>query len=138
MDNPDHAALLSLHWGDLAHSRPAAADSEANRRGHQRFPLTLKLRYTLRSGQEGAGELSNMGSSGLLFQCDHRFNKSELIQVSLEWPYMLDGSCPLQLCVHGRVLRSGDSGTALSILKYEFRTVRKSAPPDGGKSINRM
>jgi len=71
-----------------------------------------------------------MGSSGLLFQCGHRFVKGELINVSLEWPYLLDGSCPLQLCVHGRILRSGDSGTALTTMKYEFRTARRTVPAE--------
>jgi hypothetical protein len=83
------------------------------------------LTYALRTGEHGSGELSNMGSSGLLFQCGHHFVKGELIKVSLEWPYLLDGRCPLQLCVHGRVLRSGDSGTAVATMKYEFRTARR-------------
>jgi hypothetical protein len=88
----------------------------------------LKLAYRLNSGQHGIGELSNMGSSGLLFQSGHRFVRGELIKVSLEWPYLLDGSCPLQLCVDGRILRSGDSGTALATMKYEFRTARRMGP----------
>jgi hypothetical protein len=71
-----------------------------------------------------------MGSSGLLFQCGHRFVKGELIKVSLEWPYLLDGSCPLQLTVHGRVLRSGDSGTAVVIMKHKFRTARRTVPAE--------
>jgi hypothetical protein len=102
----------------------------SNRREQRRFPLALKLTYSLKSGQHGSGELSNMGSSGLLFQCGHRFVKGELINVSLEWPYLLDGSCPLQLCVHGRILRSGDSGTALATMKYEFRTARRTVPAE--------
>ncbi len=85
----------------------------------------MKLTYTLKSGQHGSGELCNMGSSGLLFQCGHRFVRGEFVKVSLEWPYLLDGSCPLQLCVQGRILRSADSGTAIATMKYEFRTARK-------------
>jgi hypothetical protein len=71
-----------------------------------------------------------MGSSGLLFQCGHRFVKGELVKVSLEWPYLLDGSCPLQLCVDGRILRSGDSGTAVATMKHEFRTARRTVPAE--------
>lgn len=99
----------------------------SNRREQRRFPLAFKLTYSSKSGEHGSGELSNMGSSGLLFQCGHRFVKGELIKVSLEWPYLLDGSCPLQLCVHGRVLRSGDSGTAIATMKHEFRTARRTS-----------
>jgi hypothetical protein len=90
----------------------------------------LKLTYTLKSGQQGSGSLTNMGSSGLLFQCDHRFAKGELVRVSLEWPYMLDGSCPLQLCLQGRILRCGDSGTAFATMRYEFRTARRTVPAE--------
>jgi hypothetical protein len=122
--NPDRANLFPLHWGDLARGVTAVAGS--NRRQQRRFPLALKLTYALKSGQHGTGEISNMGSSGLLFQCDHRFVRGELVKVSLEWPYLLDGSCPLQLCLHGRILRSGDSGTAIATMKYEFRTARRT------------
>jgi hypothetical protein len=128
--DPDRANLFPLHWGDLARARAVACVSGKNRRVQRRFPLTLKLKYTLKSGQRGSGDLSNMGSSGLLFQCGHRFAKGELIKVSLDWPYLLDGCCPLQLCVHGRVLRSGDSGTALETMKHEFRTARRTAPEE--------
>jgi hypothetical protein len=107
-----------------------ASAAGSNRRGQRRFPLTLKLTYTLKSGQQGSGELTNMGSSGLLFQCAHHFVKGELIKVSLDWPYMLDGSCPLQLVVQGRILRSGDSGTAIATLKHEFRTARRVVPAE--------
>jgi hypothetical protein len=126
--DPKRADLFPLHWGDLAHSRVTAAVTASNRRGQHRFPLVLKLTYTWGSGQHGSGELINMGSSGLLFRCSHRFVKGELIRVSVEWPYLLGGSCPLQLCVHGRILRSGDSGTALTTMKYEFRTARRIVP----------
>jgi hypothetical protein len=101
-----------------------------NRREQRRFALALKLTYTSKSGEHGSGELCNMGSSGLLFQCAHRFVKGELVKVSLEWPYLLDGSCPLRLSVQGRVLRSGDSGTAVAIMKHEFRTARRKVPAE--------
>jgi hypothetical protein len=71
-----------------------------------------------------------MGSSGLLFQCGHRFVKGELINGSLEWPYLLDGSCPCTQSCNGRILRSSDSGTALATMKYEFRTARRTVPAE--------
>ena len=128
--DPAHGTVFPLHLGDVARSRAAASVSGNNRREQRRFPLALKLTYTLKSGEHGSGDLSNVGSSGLLFRCAHRFVKGELIKVSLEWPYLLDGSCPLQLCVHGRILRSGDSGTAVATMKYEFRTARRTGPAE--------
>ena len=128
--NPARGKLFALSWGDIGHTHAAAAVAGNNRRGQRRFTLALKLTYTLKSGEHGSGDLSNVGSSGLLFRCAHRFVKGELIKVSLEWPYLLDGSCPLQLCVHGRILRSGDSGTAVATMKYEFRTARRTGPAE--------
>ena len=128
LSDPARGSVFPLSWGEIARRRAAAAVPGNNRREQRRFPLALKLTYILKSGEHGSGELSNMGSSGLLFQCDHRFVKGEIIKVSLEWPYLLDGSCPLQLCVHGRILRSTDSGTAVATMKHEFRTARRTAP----------
>jgi hypothetical protein len=128
--DPARGRLFPLSWGDIARSRATASAAGNNRREQRRFPLALKLTYTLKSGEHGSGELCNMGSSGLLFQCRHRFVKGVLIKVSVEWPYLLDGSCPLRLSVQGRVLRSGDSGTAVVIMKHEFRTARRSVPAE--------
>ena len=128
--DPAHGDLFPLHFGDIGRSRAAAALSGNNRREQRRFALALKLTYSLKTGEHGAGELSNMGSSGLFFKCDHHFVRGELVRVSLEWPYLLDGRCPLQLCVDGRVLRSGDSGTAIATMKYEFRTARRTPPAE--------
>jgi hypothetical protein len=128
--DPARAKLLPLSWRDIARTHAASSVAGNNRRAQRRFSLALKLTYTLKSGEHGSGELCNMGSSGLLFQCGHRFVKGELIKVSLEWPYLLDGSCPLQLSVQGRVLRSGDSGTAVVIMKHEFRTARRTVPAE--------
>jgi len=128
--DPARRNPFPAHWGDIARSRAAAAVSGNNRREQRRFSLALKLTYTLKSGEHGSGDVSNMGSSGLLFQCGHRFVKDELIKVSLEWPYLLDGSCPLQLCMYGRILRSGDSGTAVATTRYEFRTARRTVPAE--------
>ena len=67
-----------------------------------------------------------MESSGLLFQSRHRFVRVNSFKVSLEWPHLLDGYCPLQLCVHGRILRTSDSGTAVAAMKHELRTARRT------------
>jgi hypothetical protein len=90
--------------------------------------MLQKVQYTVTSGERGYGELSNIGSTGLLFRCDGRFVSGEVIDISLRWPFLLNGHCPLQLCIRGRVLRSSETGTALAITRYEFRTARKDEP----------
>ena len=99
-----------------------------DRRESRRFPIALKLRYTVKPGTGGEGEVCDISSGGLLFRCDARFPIGKRIQISLAWPFLLNNACPLQLCISGRVLRSSELGTALQIQSYEFRTLGNNAP----------
>jgi hypothetical protein len=45
----------------------------------------------------------------------------ERIQVTLDWPAMLDYRLPLRLDIRGKILRSSAAGTAVAILSYEYR-----------------
>ena len=92
------------------------------RRGHRRFPVPLKLQYTLKSAPGGIGEVTDISSSGLLFQCSQHLRVGEPINVSLAWPFLVNSHCPIQLCISGRIVRSDGFGTALEIRHYEFRT----------------
>lgn len=101
-----------------------------DQRKYLRFKLSFELHYAIRSGPSGDGQLLNIGSGGLLFRCNTILKTGKLIQIVLPWPFLLDGDCPLKLCIRGRVLRSNPEGTAVALLKYEFRTagrVRTSA-----------
>ena len=52
------------------------------------------------------------------------------MQLSLDWPLRLDGICPLQLMIFGRVVRSAKEGCTLRIVRYEFRTrAFRASPP---------
>jgi hypothetical protein len=44
------------------------------------------------------------------------------VELRIEWPFLLQGVCPLELQVWGRVLRSDDQGTVVRMSRYEFRT----------------
>ena len=92
-----------------------------DRRNHRRFAFVLDLQYRLLSGRSGRGELVNISSGGLLFRCGAVLPPGELIEVELAWPSPLDAAQPLRLCIHGFIVRSDSSGTALTIGKYEFR-----------------
>jgi hypothetical protein len=49
------------------------------------------------------------------------------VEMTLEWPFLLDSRIPLQLFATGRILRRGASGFAATIERYEFRTRRISS-----------
>ena len=117
----------------------ALALNQRERRTNRRFPLSLKLRYLLPNLPSGDGEVLDISSGGIRFQSTGVLPVGEAADLILMWPYLLNGDCPLQLMVQGRVLRSGPQGTALKISRYEFRTAPRAPAGgltslDGGKS----
>ena len=103
--------------------QPVLADS--HRRRQIRFPIVLKLNFRMRSGLSGEGVLLNISSSGLLFRCTTNLFAGNQIEIDLPWPCLLNGNCPLQLRIRGRIVRSDQFGTAVAIQKHEFRTVAR-------------
>jgi hypothetical protein len=95
---------------------------QADRRERLRFPIALKMRYSPKRGSNGDGETCNISSTGLLFLSTEQFIVDSEIDLVVVWPYLLNGNCPLKLCIYGRVVRSSRIGTAVSIERYEFRT----------------
>jgi hypothetical protein len=44
------------------------------------------------------------------------------VELSVTWPALLEGKCPLQFVATGRVVRSENNRAAVKIERYEFRT----------------
>jgi hypothetical protein len=63
-----------------------------------------------------------MSSSGILFTAEHDLQQGKRLEMSVSWPARLDDKCNLKLVVKGRVIRSEEGRTAMTIEKYEFRT----------------
>lgn len=104
----------------------------ADRRTNARFPCRLAVSYqTLEqpifSGQ-GTSETLNISSKGLLFTSNEKFEAGQLVQVSLDWPALLENQVPLKLVAEGRIVRNARGQTAMTIDKYEFRTRRIPKP----------
>jgi hypothetical protein len=101
-----------------------------DRRKHIRFPMVLKLLYSLGTGEWAEGTLINISSRGILFQGCGKLPVGKRLEISVKWPFLLEGDTPLQLRVRGRVVRSDSRETAVMTLAHEFRTVaRKRAAP---------
>ena len=98
----------------------------SERRGTNRFPVRQDVRYRViqpRSTQvSGSGTTLNMGSGGILFTTEERLALGRVIELSVNWPARLDGTCPLQFVATGRVVRSEANRAAVRIEKYEFKT----------------
>jgi len=145
-DDADTTALLrsiqkALNGAPPVEPKPSEAEKRASeRRNHARFPCRLAITYQtlespIRSGQ-GASETLNISSKGILFTSDERFETGQLVQVSLDWPARLENQVPLKLVAEGRVVRSAEGKTAMTIDKYEFRT-RRAGPATPSAPLKR-
>jgi hypothetical protein len=66
-----------------------------------------------------------MGSGGILFTTEEKLPVGRSIEISVNWPARLDGTCPLQFVATGRVIRSDEKQAAVRIERYEFKTRRE-------------
>jgi len=111
-------------------------DLSPERRASTRFPLTLEVRYAV-SGRRapletGSGRTIDLSSSGLSFNADRPLLTGQTLDLSIDWPALLNGGVQLQLIMSGVVVRTDGTATALQIQRHEFRTRRvglKAAPP---------
>ena len=96
------------------------------RRSKRRFRLEQEVRYKMLFGQRiaetGTGLTTNISSSGLWFTTANPLSTGLPIEVSMNWPALLNGVCPMKLMIYGCVVRSDERGAAVSIERYEFRT----------------
>jgi len=102
----------------------------AERRRKYRYPLDLSVRFRCPLGESrvsGQGLAVNLSSGGVLVASRHQLNVGAPVEMSIEWPLLLDGKTPLQLLAVGWVLRRGDYHFAATFDRYEFRTMKSSS-----------
>ena len=105
------------------------------RRLRSRYPLDLGVRFRSLSRarfRSGDGRAINISSGGLLVASDHPFSEHDLevgtrVEMRIAWPFLLNGTVPLQLLTVGRVIRRGSSSFAATFELYQFRTVKSSS-----------
>ena len=102
------------------------------RRGTSRFPVKEDVRYRVvqskSSKVSGTGVTLNMGSGGILFTTQEKLPVGKMVEVSVNWPARLGGTCPLQFVATGRVTRAEEDRAAVKIERYEFRTRSSNSP----------
>jgi hypothetical protein len=97
-----------------------------DRRGNARFPLREEVQYRVLHQKTvhvtGSGETLNIGSGGVLFTTQDRLPIGKMVELSVNWPARLGGTCPLKFVALGRVVRSEADRAAVRIERYEFKT----------------
>ncbi|HWQ56587.1 MAG TPA: hypothetical protein VN442_23065 [Bryobacteraceae bacterium] len=100
------------------------------RRLSTRFPIAEEIRFRVldRRGEphEGTGLTVDMSRSGVLFTTSSVLAPGRLLEVSVNWPVALDGTCPLKFVAVGHVVRTGRGLAAVKIEKYQFKTRGKA------------
>ena len=106
-------------------TRGVRIENSTDRRSGRRFAIEQRLYY--RRCGEGAcarGKTVDISSSGVQFTTESALNPGQLVELSMNWPALLGGGCPLKLHMLGYVVRSGPQTAAVKIMRYEFRTRR--------------
>jgi hypothetical protein len=70
----------------------------------------------------GSGHTLNIGSGGILFTTEEKLQVGRTVEISVNWPARLDGTCPLKFVAVGRIVRADFGQAAARIEKYEFKT----------------
>jgi hypothetical protein len=101
------------------------------RRSSNRWPIIREVRYRVLSGRQktkriGSGKTLNISGKGVLFTTESELVEGELVELAVSWPALLNGVLPLKLVAHGLVVRTDDKQAAITIERYEFKTVGSS------------
>ena len=107
------------------------------RRSRSRYPLVLGVRFRFRIKNlliSGQGHTVNFSAGGLLVASPHIGSRDEVltgarVQMTIDWPVLLDGKIALQLHADGRVVRNGLDDFAATFFRPEFRTMRSASLP---------
>ena len=106
------------------------SEISGDRRSRRRFPIEFPLSYKIvRNGLvtgTGTGTTVDMGSGGIAFTANNTFKIGAHVELSVSWPVLLNGHCPMKLVVEGRVVRSNGCLTAIRMDQHEFRTQGRS------------
>jgi hypothetical protein len=96
-----------------------------DRRTDRRYAFPLSLRFSYRKcgvAAAGSGATEDLSRGGIRFTTDDPPPVGVEIELRIEWPFLLQNVCPLELLVRGKVLRSNAQRTVASMYSYEFRT----------------
>jgi len=106
----------------------------ADRRLKRRFRIEQDVRYKMLYGQRvaetGLGKTTDISSGGVSFTTDNMLSIGIPVELSMNWPVLLNQNCALKLMIYGCVVRSNGQGSAMVIERYEFRTQGK-----GGRHV---
>ena len=98
-----------------------------DRRVDRRYPILLDVRWKLihrkRVLDSGQGRTLDLSSGGVQFESGRTLPEDFDVELAISWPVLLRNVAPMQLVVHGRIVRSKDGRVAVRMTQHDFRTV---------------
>jgi hypothetical protein len=99
---------------------------QPERRAKRRFPIEQEVRYRMLYGRNiaetGMGRTMNMSSGGVWFTTETVLPVGMPVELSINWPVLLNDICPMKLMINGFVVHSDERGAGVATERYEFRT----------------
>jgi hypothetical protein len=95
-------------------------------RARPRYQLNLELRFSYRYGKctyHGTGRTKDLSDKVICFESDQELPGGVQLELRIAWPFALQGLFPLEMIVHGALLRQQRSLAVLRLEEFEFRTL---------------
>jgi hypothetical protein len=111
-------------------------------RSRPRYQLNLELQFSYRRGQctyHGTGRTRDLSDKVICFESDQELPRGVQLELCIAWPFALQGLFPLEMIVHGALLRQDRSLAVLRLENFEFRTLGEAsfhAPANRGAVCN--
>lgn len=97
------------------------------RRNDRRYDMQLEVRWKLvrrrRVIDNGVGYTFDLSSGGIRFHAGRELPVGLNVDLAVSWPVRLHNVAPMQLTVHGKIVRTGDGWAAIRTVQHEFRTM---------------
>jgi len=90
-----------------------------------RYQLNLELQFSYRRGKQtyhGTGRTRDFSGKVVCFESDQELPCGAQLELRIAWPFALQGLLPLDMIVHGALLRRQRSLAVLRLDEFEFRT----------------
>lgn len=90
-----------------------------------RYKLSLELYFSYRRGTRiwhGTGRTRDFSDKVICFESDHELPGGVQLELRIAWPIALQGLFPLEMVVHGTLVRSQSNLAVLRLDEFELRT----------------
>jgi hypothetical protein len=98
-----------------------------DRRADRRYEISLELRWKVVRRRQtidiGSGRTIDLSSGGILFESNRPLPVGRNVELSINWPALLQNVTPLQLIAYGRIVRSDGYRSAMRMAQHEFKTL---------------